>query len=131
MLFCYFSCHLCDGDYVGNTTRRLFQRVAEHKYSAIGKHLTEVLSVTNVLSESCFKVFKKCHLAFEMPHINRLKQGKKVVFTRSQNDRLQLSNAVFCVHSLALFDRKIRGFPFVFQTANSSFVLSSDSFPPR
>ena len=70
--------------------RRLFQRVAEHKYSAIGKHLTEVLSVTNVLSVSCFKVFKKCHLAFEMPHINRLKQGKKVVFTRSQNDRLQL-----------------------------------------
>ena len=55
----------------------LFQRVAEHKYSAIGKHLTEAYSVTNVLSESCFKVFKKCHLAFEMIHIKRLIQGIK------------------------------------------------------
>ena len=37
----HLSCDLCDADYVGYTTRHLFQRVAEHKYSAIGKHLTE------------------------------------------------------------------------------------------
>ena len=39
-----FSCNLCDSDYVGFTSRHLFQRIAtiaEHKYSAIGQHLKE------------------------------------------------------------------------------------------
>ena len=30
---------LCDADYVGYTCRHLFQRIKEHKHSAIGKHL--------------------------------------------------------------------------------------------
>ena len=34
-------CDLCDADYVGYTARHLFQRVAEHKNSAIGKHFHE------------------------------------------------------------------------------------------
>ena len=34
-----FSCDLCDTDYVGYTSRHLFQRIAGHKHSAIGKHL--------------------------------------------------------------------------------------------
>ena len=29
-------CDLCDADYVGYTARHLHQRIAEHKYSAIG-----------------------------------------------------------------------------------------------
>ena len=32
-----------------------------------------------------------------------------------------MKNAAFCVHSLAFSDCKIRGFPFVFLTVNSSF----------
>ena len=36
-----FECNLCDVDYVGFTSRHLFQRIAEHKYSAIGQHLKE------------------------------------------------------------------------------------------
>ena len=43
-----FTCDLCDTDYVGYT--RLFQRIAEHKYSAIGKHQKDVhkLPATNL-----------------------------------------------------------------------------------
>ena len=52
----HFSCDLCDADYVGYTTRHLFQRVAEHKYSAIGKHLTEAHVGSDLLMESCLKV---------------------------------------------------------------------------
>jgi hypothetical protein len=36
-----FKCSLCDADYVGYTTRHLHQRIAEHKFSAIGKHLSD------------------------------------------------------------------------------------------
>ena len=37
----HFAFDLCDADYVGYTARRLFQRAAEHKNSAIGKHFHE------------------------------------------------------------------------------------------
>ena len=45
-----FSCDLCDTDYVGYTSRHLFQRIAEHKHSATGKHLKEEhkLQATNL-----------------------------------------------------------------------------------
>ena len=36
-----FSYDLCDANHISYTTLHLFQRVAEHKYSAIGKHLTK------------------------------------------------------------------------------------------
>ena len=39
-----FSCNLCDSDYVGFTSRHLFQRIAEHKYSAIGQHQKHITS---------------------------------------------------------------------------------------
>ena len=46
-----FSCDLFDTDYVGYTSRHLFQRIAEHKHSAIGKHLKQEhnLQATNLL----------------------------------------------------------------------------------
>ena len=47
--------------------------------------------------------------------------AKKVAFTRLENYRLTSQNAAFCVHSLAFSDCKIRRFPFVFLTVNSSF----------
>ena len=34
-----FKRNLCDSSYVGYTRRYLFQRIDEHKYSAVGKHL--------------------------------------------------------------------------------------------
>ena len=36
-----FKCDLCDSNYVGYTTRHLFQRIADHRYSAIGRHLRD------------------------------------------------------------------------------------------
>ena len=32
-----FACDLCDADYAGYIARHLHQRIAEHKYSAIGR----------------------------------------------------------------------------------------------
>lgn len=48
-----------------NTEQHLFQRIAEHKYSAIGKHLTEAYCGSNLFHESCFKVTKKCQSNFD------------------------------------------------------------------
>ena len=60
-----FSCDLCDTDYVGYTSRHLFQRIAEHKHSAIGKHLQEEhrLQPTNLQDQ--FRVLKKCRTKFD------------------------------------------------------------------
>ena len=79
----HFSCDLCDADYVGYTTRHLFQRVAEHKYSIFGKHLTEAHDSSNLLNESFFKILEKCQskfdcLVFEMLYIKRLKPNLNV-----------------------------------------------------
>ena len=61
----------------------LFQRVAEHKYSAIGKHLAEAHGDSNLLNESLFKIVKKCQskfdcLVFEMLFIKKLKPNLNV-----------------------------------------------------
>ena len=60
-----FSCDLCDTDYIGYTSRHLFQRIAEHKHSAIGKHLREEhnLQATNLQDQ--FTVLKKCRTKFD------------------------------------------------------------------
>ena len=34
-----YKCDLCDAEYVGYTSQHLHQRIDEHRYSAIGKHL--------------------------------------------------------------------------------------------
>ena len=52
----HFSYDLCDADYLGYTTRHLFQRVAEQEYSATDSDL---------LNESCFKVLNKCQSKFD------------------------------------------------------------------
>ena len=46
------QCDLCDADYVGYTARHLFQRVAEHKNSPIGKHFHEAHGRRDRLNES-------------------------------------------------------------------------------
>ena len=73
-----FACDLCDADYVGYTARHLHQRIAEHKYSSIGKHLLEAHGDKNLLNEGQFYVLKKCHgkfdcLVYEMLFIQELK----------------------------------------------------------
>ena len=72
----HFVCDLCDADYVGYTARHLFQRVAEHKNSAIGKHFHDAHGSSDFLNESHFKILRKCQgkfdcLAFEMLYIKK------------------------------------------------------------
>ena len=72
-----FTCDLCDADYVGYTDRHLHQRIAEHKYSAIGKHLLDAHGDKNLINEDQFRVLKKCHgkfdcLVYEMLFIKEL-----------------------------------------------------------
>ena len=60
-----FKCDLCDADYVGYTRRHLFQRIVEHKHSAIGKHLRDSHNQeTKDLTEQ-FTILKKCRGKFE------------------------------------------------------------------
>ena len=73
-----FSCDLCDADYVGYTARHLHQRIAEHKYSAIGRHFVEAHGSNHLLKENQFRVLRKCQrkfdcLVFEMLFIKNLK----------------------------------------------------------
>ena len=57
-----FSCDLCDTDYVGYTSRHLFQRIAEHVHvpSSIGKHLKEEHRLQAIRLQDQFTVLKKC-----------------------------------------------------------------------
>ena len=73
-----FKCDLCDADYVGMTTRHLYQRIIEHKYSSIGKHLKEHHGILRGPKNEQFKVLKKCKnkfncLIYEMLFIRKLK----------------------------------------------------------
>ena len=43
----------------------LFQRVVEHKNSAIGKHFHEVHGRRDRLNESYFKILRKCQGKFD------------------------------------------------------------------
>ena len=56
----HFVCDLCHADSVGYTAQHLFQRVAEHKNSAIGKHFHEAHGRRDRLNESHFKILRKC-----------------------------------------------------------------------
>ena len=81
-----FECNLCDADYVGYTTTHLHQRIHEHKYSAIERHLEEHGISKSDLKDNRFSVLKKCRskfdcLIFEMPSIkelNRVKYSKRL-----------------------------------------------------
>ena len=72
----HFVSDLCDADYVGYTARHHFQRVADHKNSAIGKHFDEAHGRSDLLNESHFKILRKRQgkfdcLVFEMFYIKK------------------------------------------------------------
>ena len=59
VVYC-FECDLCDSKYVGYKTRHLFQRIADHRYSAIqGRHLRDAHGNIGLLNESQFRMLKK------------------------------------------------------------------------
>ena len=74
----FFKCDLCDADYVGFTSRHLYQRVEEHKRSAIGNHVREQHGNDPCGIAKNFRVLRKCSnkfdcLIFEMFFIRDLK----------------------------------------------------------
>ena len=73
-----FAWDLCDVDYIGYTGWHLLQRIAEPKYSAIGKHFLEEHGDKNLLNEGQFHILKKCDgkfdcLIYEMLFIKELR----------------------------------------------------------
>ena len=77
VVYC-FKCDLCDSNYVGYTTRHLFQRIADHRYSAIGRHLRDAHGNIDLLNESQFRMLKKCStkwdcLVYEMLYIRTIR----------------------------------------------------------
>ena len=88
----FYICDLCDADYVGYTARHLFQRVTEHKNSAIGNHFHEAHGRRDLLNESHFKILRKCQgkfdcLVFEMLYIKRFKPNRELKQTRRRRKR--------------------------------------------
>ena len=56
----HYKCGLCDTDYVRLTSRRLHQRVEEHKRSTIGYHVKDEHGKDPNSFGSNFEILKKC-----------------------------------------------------------------------
>ena len=73
----YYKCGLCDTDYVGFTSRHLYQRAEEHKRSTIGYHVKDEHGKDLETIGSNFEILKKCQrkldLIFEILFIRKLK----------------------------------------------------------
>lgn len=88
-----YQCDLCDAEYVGYTSRHLHQRIDEHRFSAIGKHLKNDHGLYNIddLANN-FSVLKKCNgkldcLIYEMLFIRKKKPSLN---TQSDSIRAKL-----------------------------------------
>ena len=88
-----YQCDLCDAEYVGYTSRHLHQRIDEHRFSAIGKHLKNDHGLYNFddLANN-FSVLKKCNgkldcLIYEMLFIRKKKPSLN---TQSDSIRAKL-----------------------------------------
>ena len=87
-----FRCDLCDADYVGYTRRHLFQRIEEHKHSAIGKYSHDAHNQMNKDLQKQFTILKKCRgklecLIYEMLFI---KDKKPKLNTQSDSIKAKL-----------------------------------------
>ena len=91
VVYC-FKCDLCESNYVGYTTRNLFQRIADHRYSAIGRNLRDAHGNIGLLNESQFRMLKKCStkwdcLVYEMLYIRTIRPNLN---TRSDSIKAKL-----------------------------------------
>ena len=91
VVYC-FKCDLCDSNYVGYTTPHLFQPIADHRYSAIGRHLRDAHGNIDLLNDSQFRILKKCStkwhcLVYEMLYIRTIRPNLN---TQSDSIRAKL-----------------------------------------
>ena len=91
VVYC-FKCDLCDSNYAGYTTRHLFQCIADHRYSAIGRHLRDAHRNIDLLNESQFRMLKKCSTkwdcrVYEMLYIRTIRPNLN---TQSDSIRAKL-----------------------------------------
>ena len=78
-----FRCDLCDADYVGYTRRHLFQRIEEHKHSAIGKHLRDAHNQMNkdLQKQECL-IYEMLFIKDKKPKLNTQSDSIKAkIFT--------------------------------------------------
>ena len=102
-----FSCDLCEADYVGYTARHIHQRIAEHKYSAIGRNFVEAHGSNHLLKENQFRVLRKCQrkfdcLVFEMLFIKNLKPNLDIQ-TDSIRAKLFFKLQLFFSYGIAFY----------------------------
>ena len=91
VVYC-FKCDSRDSNYVGYTTRHSFQRIADYRYSAIGRHLRDAHGNIDLLNESQFRMLKKCStksdcLVYEMLYIRTIRPNLN---TQSDSIRAKL-----------------------------------------
>ena len=77
-----FKCDLCEAGYVGYTCRHLYQRIEEHKSSAVGVHFKNCHKSLKHF-ETNFTVLRQCKtkfecLVYEMLFIKQLKPSLNV-----------------------------------------------------
>jgi len=88
-----YQCDLCDAEYVGCTSQHLHQRIDEHRFSAIGKHLKNDHGIKTIGDlNSNFSILKKCGgkldcLIYEMLFIRK---KKPKLNTQSDSIRVKL-----------------------------------------
>ena len=77
-----------------NTRRHLFQRIVEHKHSAIGKHLRDAHHQNNKDLDEQFTILKKCRGKFEclVYEILFIQEMKPKLNTQSDSINTKLFN---------------------------------------
>ena len=84
-----FQCDLCDANYVGFTARHLRQRISEHRYSAIIRHLEAQHGSKGAKTDHLFRVLNKCRSKFDC-------LVYKMLFIRDINPSLNTQSDSIC-----------------------------------
>ena len=92
-----FLYDLWDANYVGYTARHLHQRISEHRYSAIGKHLETQHGNNRTKTDHPLKVLRKCNSKFDFLAYEMLyrKDIKPSLNTQADSIRAKLSRDTF------------------------------------
>ena len=121
-----------------NTTRHLYQRIAEHKYSAVGKHLKDEHQAKIPDLEKYFLILRKCQgmldcLMYEMLFIHA---RKPKLNTQSDSIRAKVfvwtitfsyycnTTSLLILFCMKLFDTKLEYI--IYHMGSVSFVLTGD-----